>query len=134
MGKIAREVAEQEVEIWLEYTNNSSARKKETFKEHIEGLIDAVSEGLLVLNPETKVFTYQLRSPIGNGEAVKSLNFKPRLKVSAVQNHLRGVKATDADGRILAYVCALTSQNSEIIKDMETHDYSVCRDITVFFL
>jgi hypothetical protein len=133
MGKIVKEVAENEINSWLDYKKVSPG-KRESYKDQIELLVDAVGEGFLTLNPETKVLTQTLSSPIGKDEAVKTLDYKPRLKVSSVHNHLKGVKATDADGRILANVCALTSTNSELIKELYTEDYSISQAIALFFL
>lgn len=133
MGKVAREAAEKEINSWLDY-KKVSASKRESYKDQIDLLIDAMIEGSLQLNEDTKVLTQVLSEPLGKDGAVKSLDYKPRLKVSSVHNHMKGVKATDADGRVLAHVCALTSTVSELIKDMYTEDYSVSQAIALFFL
>jgi hypothetical protein len=133
MGKIAREVAEAEIKVWLDYANVKD-RARETYKEQVETLIDCVCDGTLTLNHETKILTQILNTPVGKDGSERTLDFKPRLRVGALQNHMRGVKAGDGDGRILAHVCALTSKNSELIKDMETHDYNTSSAIVIFFL
>lgn len=133
MGKIAREVAETEITKWLDYAFVRE-RARESYKEQIDSLVDAMCDGLLIINHETKVLTQFFNSPIGKDGCEKSLDFKHELRIGAVQNHLRGVKAGDGDGRILAYVCGLTSKNSELIKDMKTHDYNISAAIALFFL
>lgn len=133
MGKIAREVAEEEIKVWLDYTHVRE-RTRETYKEQVETLVDAMCDGFLILNHDTKVLSQTLSSPVGKDGVEKGLDYKHELRIGAVQNHLRGVKAGDSDGRVMAYVCALTSKNSEIIKDIKTHDYSICQSIALFFL
>lgn len=134
MNKISRELAELEIEKWLEYKKVSD-RKKEAYKDGIETLIDSVCEGLLVLRPEDHVLEQTLKIPIGSGDTeIKKLEFKPRIKISSVHNHLAGVKSSDGDGRLCAYIAALTSKPKDIIKGMDTEDYSVGQSIAVFFL
>lgn len=133
MSKISREIAEAEINSWLDY-KKINEKKRNNYKDNIESLIDAVSEGVLSVNPETKELIHVLSFPIGEEMKVNKLEYKPRLTVGAVQSHLNGVKATDADGRIIAYVAALTSQPKELIKKMDTEDNSVAQSIAIFFL
>jgi hypothetical protein len=129
--KIAREAAEAEVNSWLEY-KKVNAKKREVYNENIEILIDAMYEGYLVLE-EDKTFVQELRYPIGNNE-VKALRFKPRLKVSTAQVCLQGLKPGDAEGRICGYIAALTVQDRNIIRELDTEDFEIARSIAIFFL
>jgi hypothetical protein len=133
MGKIAKEVAEKEIAVWLDYKRVSDT-KRESYKDQIELLVDAISEGVLVVDAETKLLRHYLITPIGKNEEIKSLEYKPRLQVSTVHDCMKGVKATDADGRVLAYVCALTATNSGLIRQLYTDDYSISQSIALFFL
>jgi hypothetical protein len=132
MSKVAREVAEQEIEKWLDY-KKVSPKKRESLADHIDTLIDTVCDGYLVLNDDHSL-TLQLKFPIESETQTSDLNFKPRIKVNTVYNHMQGVKAGDGDGRLFANVAALTSKPKELIKALETEDYSICQAIAVFFL
>lgn len=133
---IAREVAEQEVLSWLEHKKVND-RKRQNYKENIETLIDAISVGILTLNDD-KTFVQSLNFPIGVGEKgeekITSLSYKPRLKVQTVQVCLQGIKASDADGRVCGYISALTGTDRNIIKQLDTEDYSIGESIAIFFL
>lgn len=132
---ISREIATTEVNSWLDYKKVND-KKRETYKDNIDTLIEAVMDGSLVLDSETKILKQTLRFPIGEDKdvAVSVLEFKPRLKVSTVHAHLQGVKSTDADGRLCAYMAALTSKPKELLKAMDTEDYNVGMGIAIFFL
>jgi hypothetical protein len=133
MSKVNRETAEAEINSWLDF-KKISEKKRTNYKENIESLVDAVCEGILSVNPEGKELVQILNFPIGEEMKVNKLEYKPRLTVGAVQSHLNGVKATDADGRIIAYIAALTSQPKELIKKMDTEDNGLAQSIAVFFL
>jgi hypothetical protein len=47
---------------------------------------------------------------------------------------MQGVKASDGDGRVCAYVAALSSQPKEVIKHLDTEDYAIATAVAVFFL
>ncbi len=136
MPKISREQATNEVNDWLNY-KKINERKREAYVESIETLIDGIESGSLSINEE-KTFIQVLNFPIGTDGtdtlAVKTLEFKPRLKLSTVHLHLQGVKSTDADGRLIAYVAALTSKPKDLIKAMDTEDFSIGQAIAIFFL
>jgi hypothetical protein len=96
--------------------------------------VNAIREGVLVLN-EDKTFTHNLSLPISSGDTpIASLTYKPRLTVGAVHAAMQGVKADNADGRILAYVAALSGQPKGVIAHIDTEDYGVCQAIAIFFL
>jgi DNA primase len=127
-GLVSREVAVGEINKWLEFKKVSD-NKRETYKDYIETLVDAVESGNLMLKED-----YSLLQKMKHSDAIGDLEFKPRLKVSTVQNHLQNVKSGDADGRLTAYIAALTSKNKGLIKDMDTDDFGISQSIAVFFL
>lgn len=133
---ISREQAIIEVTAWLDHKKMSD-RKRESNKESIEALTDAVEDGLLVLDQgtEEKEGTFEwkqlLKFPVGE---IKELNFKARMPVGTIHVNLSGTKSDDGDARILAYVAALSGQNSGIIRKLDTEDYSVSKNIAYFFL
>lgn len=133
--KITSETATNEVNDWLDY-KKIPAKKRDSNKEHIEALIDYICDGTLVIN-EDKTITQSLKFPISFDDgkiALDKIVFKGRLKTGTIQMHMQGVKSNDADGRLCAYVCALTSQAKGLINQMDTEDYSVATSITIFFL
>lgn len=131
--KVTKEQAIIEVDSWLAYKKVSES-KRDSQKDSVEALVEAVSAGLLILNPETKEFTHVLKFPTEGDKPCTELVYKPRLAVASTHTHLQGVKASDADGRVLAYVAALTSKPKALIKALDTEDYSVAQSVAVFFL
>lgn len=130
---IAREVALADIERWLNYKRVND-RKREEYKDNIDTLVDAVCDGDLVV-AEDCTLVHTLRFPIETGESkTTTLEYKPRLKMSTVHAHLQGVKATDGDGRLAAYIAALTSKPKAVVLALETDDYSISQSIAFFFI
>ncbi len=133
MLKIAREVAEKEIIEWLDFKKVGAA-KRETYKDNIDALIDAVAEGVLTKEKATNKLTYTLRFEVGEEKKVNSLTFEPRLLISKIHEVMKGEKSTDADARVLAYISALTGCAKGIIKKLDTEDYSIPQAIALFFM
>lgn len=132
--KVSREIAEAEINGWLDY-KRVGEKKRETYKDQIDSLVDAICEGFLSLKDD-KTFTlvYELREPIGSDSKISKLEFKPRLKMGVIHQHLQGVKPSDADGRVCAYIAALTSTTKSVLSQMDSEDYAVPQSIAIFFL
>lgn len=131
---ITREMAEAEVNGWLDH-KKVSAKKRDDQKDSVKALVDAIEEGHLIMNPETKVITHKLKFPLTSGDRpIESLDYKPRLDIKTVHKAMEGVKASDADGRILAYVAALSSKPKAVIEKFDSEDYSICQSVAIFFL
>lgn len=130
--KVSADVAKKDIDKWLDYKRVKET-KRESYKEQIESLVDSVADGDLVLSEEHEL-VQTLRFPLDGELALTELKYKPRLKVSTIHTHLNGVKSTDADGRICAYVAALTSKPKAVIKGLDTEDYSIAQSVAVFFL
>ena len=133
MEKVSRDVAQVDVEAWLDF-KRVSQKKREVQTDSIDALIDAVSDGILTINDETFEITHHLIFPFEGDSPLNELVYKPRLKVKQIHANLSGVKTGDTDGRLAAYVAALTSKNSQIIKNLDTEDYSVGTAIAIFFI
>lgn len=131
MKAVAIEEAQKEVTDWLDYKKVSES-KRETYKDNIDALAGFVSEGVLSL--QENVFTHTLKFAVGEGGTITKLEYKPRLSMKTVNEQLQGVKATDADARIVAYIAALTGQPKNVIKLLDTEDYAVAQAIAVFFV
>ncbi len=136
---VNREIAIQEIDAWLDFKKVRS-RKRVSYADNIDVLVDAVEDGLLVLHKETGKLNQTLQFPIkgtqGGKEVdvLKELEFVPRLNIQRLHSKLEGVKAGNGDGRILGYICALTGQPKDIINKMLTDDYEICQAIAIFFL
>lgn len=132
MIAVSKEIATQEINKWLDFKKVND-KKKEAQKDQIESLVDALVDGSLVLNADF-VLTQTLKFPTEGELKIISLDFKPRLKMQAIHNAMGGVKSGDVDGRVLAYIAALTSTPKAVIKDLDTEDYSISQSIAIFFL
>ena len=135
MNKITKEQARKELNLWFE-AKRVKESKKEEHAESGDSIVEAIASGDLVLT-EKNEFKYNLLFPIVSDKKetiLKELTFSPRLRVGQLHSKLQGVKASDADGRILAYVSALTNQNSGLLKKMDLEDYNLCQAIVMFFL
>lgn len=134
MSKVVREVAEKEIESWLD-KKKVFASTRDAYKESIEILIESVSEGVLVLNPDTFELIHTLLFPIESELATTELKYKPRLNDNMLKPYLNGIKANDADGRILATVAALTSvPTKNILMALDSMDKRIAMAIVVFFI
>lgn len=132
MQKVERSQAQKEVESWLDF-KKVGEKKRESQEAQISALVDAIVEGDLVLN-EDFTFVQTLKFPTSGEMPIKEFSFKPRLKLMEIHSQLEGVKASDADGRILAYAAALTGKAKQIIRSLDTEDYNVVQAIAIFFL
>ena len=134
MSKISKEKAMEEITSWLDFKKVSD-NKREVQKDTIETLVDAISDGSLVLT-EDKSLLMKLKFPVEaeNDMGFSELKFRPRLKTETVQKHLQGVKPSDVDGRLTAYIAALTSTPKSSIVKMDSEDTGLASAIAVFFL
>lgn len=134
--KVSREQAEKEIKKWLDFKNVGS-RKREENEASIEELIESVVEGVISLDADTNAITHKLRVPIMGPEKnviADKLIYKPRLTVHETQTQLKGIKSNDTDGRVMAYISALSEQSRNVIRYMDTVDYSISQQIVVFYL
>lgn len=132
MEKIAKEVAIAEVDKWLDMKKVSQS-KREAYKDHIEILVESVVEGNLILNEDGSL-TQKLIFPIEGEMSVSELVFKPRLNRRNVIPHLNGVKSSDGDGRIVAYMAALTGKPKNLLNSLDFEDSRISDSIVVFFV
>lgn len=134
MQKVDEKVAKAEVDKWLEYLRIKDSKRAEN-ADAIQSVVNAMMDGDLTLDTEKFELTYKLTFPITSGDKpIEELVFQPRLSVLKLQEKLVGVKPTDADGRVMAYVCALTGKPKQVIKMMEVRDYSLPQILAIFFI
>lgn len=125
---IAIEVAQAEIEKWLDGTKVANS-KRVASKTDIEMLVDAVADGLLVVN-EDFTLTQTLVWPL---EGVSELTYKARLSVGDPASRLKEFKADDIHGMVLAYVATLTAKPNALIKQIDRKDYRISTAIAGFF-
>jgi hypothetical protein len=130
--EIPREVAEKEINSWLDYKRIRS-KKREKYKTTIENLIDAMEEGILVYNPETHELTQKLIWPIEELQ-ISELVHKPRLISDQIDKSMKGADADDGTARIKAYIKGSTGINSMTMKRLDSNDFNLSADLIVFFL
>jgi len=136
MTKVERSVAERDVRGWLDFKNISD-RKRTDNNDQIEALIEAVQDGAISIDEQSKEIIQKLRIPIKNDEGettVESLTYVPRVKVYELHDKLEGVKGSDVHGMVLAYASALTKQKKVVLKHMDSGDYSIAQTISIFFM
>jgi hypothetical protein len=135
MDKVNRELATNEVNSWLD-SKKIRPKKRESYSTYVETLVDAICDGVLTYNRDNHTFVHVLNFPLsGDGEiSVDKIVYKNRVNTFDVEPYLRNVKSTDSDGRLIAWICALTGRGVGIIKNLDTEDLSIGQSIAIFFL
>lgn len=129
MNKVSREVAEKDVERWLDFKRVKEL-KREKNKEAIESIIECIMDGTLVIDDEC-VITHNLLFPLGNDENIKELKYAPRLTVGRISEYTKNAKTNDE--RVRGYISALSGVSNGLLSNMETEDYSVVGNVVIFF-
>lgn len=132
MNKVARELAETEVTKWLD-TKKVFESVRETYKESVDLLIEAMQNGVLVYNESDNSFTHELLHPLNNEQPVTELKYKGRLNDNDVRPYLKGVAAGDGDARLVSTIAALTGKAKGIISALDTSDRKITNAIATFF-
>jgi len=133
MAKVAKEVAKAAFEKWLDF-KKISAEKRESSKEFENTIISGICSGELILN-ENHTIDYKVNLESDSGEIiVDKLTFKPRIRVKDLNAKMQGLKADDAEGRVVGYVAAVTGQNRGVIANLYIDQYAICQSIVMYFL
>lgn len=133
---VDEQTARKEIGNWLDF-KKVKPNKREASQDSIDSLVDAMKYGQLKIDSKTHVITHTLDFPLQNDqgeETVKSLEYRPRLTVQDQLSKLKGVKADDADGRVVAIIAAAANRPAAIIKRLDMQDYSIAQSVAVFFL
>jgi hypothetical protein len=135
MAKIPYETAEKEITSWLDYKKIGSS-KRIAKKENIETLINAISDGDLVLDPKTFTLKQTLKFPLkADGEiGITDLAYKSRLSTAQVGAALQSAKLNDAYGIVAATISALTGELIPSVKEIDSEDFGTASAIASFFL
>ncbi len=126
------EQATEEINGWLDY-KKVSEQKRELRSANIKTLIAAMAEGDLSLRDD-KTFVQQLKVPFGKDIIIDTLEYKPRVHIGLIHQHLQNVKSDDPDGRLLAHIAALTGKPKATLVKMDTEDHDIAQSIAYFFL
>lgn len=132
MGAIAQEVAEAEVASWMD-RKKITASMRESLKDQIKILTESVCDGVLILDTEKNEWKHKLSFEIGEQVKIDSLTYVSRLNDRILAPHLKGIKSDDGDGRLLAYIGALTGQAKGVIATLDTVDKRVSTAVASFF-
>ncbi len=130
--KVAREVAEKEIEKWLDFKRVRES-KRESAEDQIEVMVQAIMDGFMTLNEETGVLSIQLVFSTGTDEKIKVLEIQPRANVGKLKRAIKGIKTADADGRVQAYIACITEQPMGVVLQLDTEDYALFQAIALFF-
>jgi len=133
MAKVALDIATKEVEAWLKY-KRVQQKTIDINEDSVEILADAVADGILKIDEKTHVITHKLIWEFGEEEKIKEFTYIPRVNDKILSPYMKGVKPTDADARLNAYIRALTKQASGIVKAIDSVDKKISVAIAVFFL
>jgi hypothetical protein len=135
MQLITPEKATAELNAWLDH-KKVSEKKRTSNADGIETLTDALISGTIAIGDDKKI-KHTLLFPIENSEGVqtiKELEYKPRLTVGEINTRMKGIKATDMDGRIVAYGSALSGQPLAIMSALDTEDSRIVQAVAMFFI
>ena len=132
METIAKEVAEAEINGWLDYKKIGNA-KRDANTSNINTLVDAVCDGTLVVLPD-KSIKHTLKFATDGDAPVTELVYKPRVAVREINKAMTGVKADDNDARLIGYVAAVTGKAKGIIGGLDSVDMSIATSIALFFV
>jgi len=127
--KVTRAVAQNEMNKWLDF-KKIKAKKREGLAESIEEVIDSIEDGTLRLDEDKKLIQ-DLSFPL---EGVSELVFKPRIQAVDINAALKGIKMNDNNGRVIAYISALTGRPKTLISKLDTEDMSIGNTLAVFFI
>lgn len=130
---VTKEVAVKEVESWLDY-RRVKASQRETYKAQIGTLVEGVQFGDITIDAEKHTITQAMQFPEATKSLFTSLTYQPRISIGDLQKHTTNVKATDFEGKVVAYMAALTGQGMSGISKMDSEDYKIGQAIALFFM
>jgi len=140
---MAKEVAEKELEAWFDY-RRVKEKVRNNPDENLgydvtrEALVDGFMYGFLRFDSETGVLIQSLEWPVENESKeviLKELNWKPRIKERELTEPMKGVKATDTNGRMKAYISAYTGVVKTKLGALDlASDYALAQSINTYFL
>jgi len=137
MTKVTREVAQADVNRWLEaakidFDEPEDGQESEILKE-LKPLVNSVMKGRVMVS-EDGVITQVLDFPVGEEKKITEITFKNRVTAGEIQRKMSAMKidAKDTVGRLMVFVSVLTNVNYALVAKMDTKDYSTASYIASF--
>lgn len=130
LPSLDEDIAIKEVSKWLDHKKIRPKRREDN-EDYVEQLVEGFKDCRLTLDEKTHEISMKLEMEIGE---IKKLIFQPRMTFGTVHPYLKKVKPGDADGRLLAYVIALTDSSRNVVDKLDTEDHKLALAIAVFFL
>lgn len=124
-----RDAAEKEIASWLDYKRIKESTR-EQYKGQIDVLVEAMQYGDITLNATSYVIKQKLSFPVEG--LIDELEYKARMSVGDLNKV--PTKAGDFDGKVVAYIAALTGKGMSHIQKMDSEDYKIGQAIAVFFM
>jgi len=138
---MSEEVAALELERWFDFRkvkdkarNNKDEDGKDVMREK---MIEGFMYGLLTFFPENGHLIQKLEFKIENESksfSISELDWKPRFQKKDLTACLVGIKTKDTDGRMDAYIAAITGIDRLKLGSMDFSDYSLSQAIVSYFL
>jgi len=131
--KINRETAVEDINRWLD-ARRVKDRKRETFKEQIDVLVDAVMDGLLVVRKEDNHLVHTIEFPAKTEAPIKTLEYKLRITVAELHAAQAAETNVTSNTTFYAYIQALTGVVKQTLLKFDSSDYNICQAVAVFFM
>jgi hypothetical protein len=127
-----------EINKWLEF-KDVDAEDRVMYQANLKRMANAMVSGRLSLNADTMVFTQKLKFPLTDAKdkskvILAEISFQPRCAGGDLKRASQNVKSTDFDGKVLAYIAALTGESPGYIDKLDSEDLKVGQSIAVFFM
>jgi hypothetical protein len=133
MKKIDRETAIAELDSWFEKKKIFQSQR-DSQKDSVNTLIDAIQEGVLTLNKDTNVLTHTLLLPEDGEKSIKTLTYRPRLNDVILKPFMEGNKSGSVIDMMLSYCAALTDTTKGVLARLDSADKRIANSIAVFFM
>lgn len=126
-----KENAVKEVTAWLDYKKIKN-NQRETNSALVDLLVEAVQYGTITIDSNTFEITQKLDNPVPG--LLNDLKYQPRITVGDLHKVTSVVKSGDIDGKVCAYIAALTGKGLSHIQKLDSEDYKVGQCIALFFM
>lgn len=127
---VTKEVAESEVNKWLDFKRVKNY-KREDLKKVIKVLQELVSEGDLIVNSDGTL-TYNLAF---ENAGVKSVTIQPRINMIEFNERIARIAPVEQnDMEITSVILSIiTGEMNAVFKTLDTVDYEILKAISLFF-
>ena len=134
--KVTQEMAIADVTAWMDL-KRIKPKRREALKNFVENMVDAVMDGELIFDRDSGLLKYRLINPVGEGEFLKELTFKPRISEYEMDTYRPSVKNISDPmlASTLLVLATLTGQSTAMLKQLDkSTDFPLCESIAIFFM